>query len=130
MPLLSGQSTIGFQPLILNVNPTVVLDSNKEIIWMPDKAVKTWLLEQLKPENNLLAHLTLKGNFICNQEKTLYLDGEMFDGTDLKNGSGDGRRGGDFEMWFWLKSTKSTSGETIAPPTASTQPRSRRSRPG
>ena len=60
--------------------------------------------------NRVLAHLTLKGNFIWAQrDPSLYLDGEVFgflqDGgatTDIRLPSGNGRRGGDFEMWFWL----------------------------
>ena len=67
-------------------------------------------------ENNLgyrlLARLTLKGDFIWGlNDSTLYLDGDVFgiarqdpDGThtSLQFPSGDGKRGGDFGMWFWL----------------------------
>jgi hypothetical protein len=56
----------------------------------------------------------LKGNFIWSQDDPdLFLDGETF-GTPRGDGttalrprpdgmlSGENRRGGDFEMWFWL----------------------------
>ncbi len=54
-------------------------------------------------------HITLKGNVIWSAEDpSLYLDGETL-GTqrgetenNLRFPSGDGKRGGDFEMWFWL----------------------------
>jgi hypothetical protein len=58
----------------------------------------------------VLARLTLKGNYIWSSEDaSLYLDGELF-GVAESNGtvvaarapSGDGRRGGDLELWFWL----------------------------
>ncbi len=71
--------------------------------------------------DRVLAHLTLKGNFIwAANDPDCYLDGNAFDienpngepsgstsssgliRTDLRFPSGDGRRGGDFEMWFWL----------------------------
>jgi len=57
----------------------------------------------------LLVHLTLKGNFIYAVEHAnVNLDGEVFgvlQGSTLEvklPRSGDGRRGGDLEMWFWL----------------------------
>jgi hypothetical protein len=56
----------------------------------------------------LLVRLTLKGNFIWGPKAPeLYLDGEAFGvpaakRVDAKLPSGNGRRGGDFEMWFWL----------------------------
>ena len=57
----------------------------------------------------LLVHLTLKGNFIYAVEHaSVNLDGEVFgvlQGSTLEvklPRSGDGRRGGDLEMWFWL----------------------------
>ena len=69
------------------------------------------MMIELKRGDRILAHLTLKGNFIWAADNPeLYLDGEAFgiqapDGTTNTNlhlPSGDGRRGGDFEMWFWL----------------------------
>jgi hypothetical protein len=64
-------------------------------------------------DKGILARLTLKGNFIWSQsDPQLYLDGDTFGvaqtdasgrpslGINLP--SGDGRQGGDFQMWFWL----------------------------
>jgi len=67
------------------------------------------LLSQSGRRGPLLARLTLKGNFIwAIKPPGLYLDGDAF-GIPAENGktnlrfpSGDGRPGGDFEMWFWL----------------------------
>jgi hypothetical protein len=67
--------------------------------------------------DKVLLRLTLKGNFIWSTEaaKTFpenpagFLDGEAFrapDGvgeSELILPSGDRRRGGDFEIWFWLR---------------------------
>jgi hypothetical protein len=58
--------------------------------------------------NFWLAHLTVKGNFIwAKGHQELQLNGEafgFFDGnTNLHFPSGDCGRGGDFEMWFWIK---------------------------
>jgi hypothetical protein len=57
----------------------------------------------------VLVRLRLMGNFVWGPEAEpkLYLDGEGFglpgrDRADLRLPSGNGRRGGDFEMWFWL----------------------------
>ena len=57
----------------------------------------------------MLCRLTLEGNFIWGKERQpdLYLDGDTFgipgDGhVDARLPSGNGRRGGDFKMWFWL----------------------------
>lgn len=107
---------IGFQPLILAGN--VGLENNKENIirWNPTSFTKTSLANFLvgTPNNSndppkVLARLTLKGNFIwADEDHTLYLylDGEAFGventNSNLDLPSGDGRRGGDFEMWFWL----------------------------
>lgn len=109
-----GNSVIGFQPLILAAD---VKDSENSIIWTPALDTATWLRKNLFPVirergiDRLLAHLTLKGNFIwaADHPELLYLDGEAFGvrnsgrtNIDLHMPSGDGRRGGDFEMWFWL----------------------------
>ena len=105
---------IGFQPLILAGD--VGLDNSKKIIrWNPTDSTKSWLERILNNMLNqsdvskILARLTLKGNFIwADEDHTLYLDGEAFgmgntdSNSNLVLPSGDGRRGGDFEMWFWL----------------------------
>lgn len=92
----------------------------EHIIWALTNQAADWLpreilayQERLRIER-LLARLTVKGNFIWAQDKPgFYLDGETYGipaengsiGLDLKQGSGNGRRGGDFEMWFWLTSS-------------------------
>jgi hypothetical protein len=100
----------GFQPLILAAD----LDSDQNvIIWRPTEAAADWLREvvvNVEENQRVLARLTLKGNFIWAQDDPdLFLDGDVFGhrqegtgNTDLRLPSGDGRRGGDFEMWFWL----------------------------
>jgi hypothetical protein len=106
---------LGFQPLILAANVTV---ANQEIRWVPSTHASNWLQGTLMPTlvsrqiaDRVLAHLTLKGNYIWsldNKKTEIYLDAEVF-GTlskqeriDLRLPSGDRRKGGDFEMWFWL----------------------------
>jgi len=104
---------IGYRPLILAAN---IKAEGNTIHWIPTSATHSWLLEKLfgmmiklNRGDRLLAHLTLKGNFIwAEKDSSLYLDGEAFGvqagktETNLKLPIGNGRRGGDFEMWFWL----------------------------
>jgi hypothetical protein len=110
---LWGGAVIGFQPLILAADPKV--DDNV-ILWNPTSVTRAWLLQlfdrmtRFERGDRVLAHLTLKGNFIWAQDNPeLFLDGEVFgvrqpgtSNTDLRLPSGDGPRGGDFEMWFRL----------------------------
>lgn len=111
--------SIGFTTV--TVAATVNADDNT-IVWVPQQGqvivdVAAWLgstlLDALTQRTHgvisrVLGRLTLKGNFIWGrQEPDLYLDGNAFgvsarDHTALALPSGDGRRGGDFEMWFWL----------------------------
>jgi hypothetical protein len=64
-------------------------------------------------DKGILARLTLKGNCIWSEsDPQVYLDGDTFGvaQTDasgrptlgLSLPSGDGRQGGEFQMWFWL----------------------------
>jgi hypothetical protein len=102
---------IGFQPLILNATVSV---KESTISWNPTSITQQWLQNILfqrglrNVTDRVLAHLTLKGNFIFSPDAKLYLDGEAF-GRPNDNGridldlpTGDDRKGGDFEMWFWL----------------------------
>ena len=95
---------------------------NNEIFWRPatkpPSEVQPWLAEALLAAveqqthgqiTRLLARLTLAGNYIWgpDREPELYLDGDTFgagggDHVDARLPSGDRRRGGDLEMWFWL----------------------------
>jgi hypothetical protein len=103
------------QPMIVQANLT--LDGTGTIIfWTPTSDAITGLTQvfsQAPPPSPLLAHLTLRGNYIwALGNPSLFLDGETFGGPDPSGNqrtslllpSGDGRRGGDFEMWFWLTS--------------------------
>ena len=114
---------IGYQPTILAANAEVNGNGNV-ISWKPLGGTSSWLTDELSellkifPENQgsnrVLAHLTLKGNFIwAANDPQVYLDGEAFGIKDedktphsLRLPSGDGRRGGNFEMWFWLVSNR------------------------
>jgi hypothetical protein len=117
----------GFQPLILA--STVQMRENT-ILWRPTEACNAWLLERLFQRLNIqevtdriLAHLTIKGHFIwrgeSGEEPTVYVDGDAFGRpsragrVDVRLPSGDGRRGGDFEMWFWLMPADTRRGLTI-----------------
>ena len=119
---------IGFQPLILRAR---VSTQGGMILWQPHPATAGWLRQTLfnrplspsgQAIRRFLCHLTLKGNFIWNAGvevgaiPDLYLDGDNFGAPqDARVGarfpSGDGRRGGDFEMWFWLE-----RGDLVTPP--------------
>jgi hypothetical protein len=109
---------IGFVTLTLAADVTA---DNKEIIWNPSNQapshVQAWLEQRVLDVvrnrtdggvRRLLCRLTLKGNYIWGPtDPELYLDGDAFgipggDHVDVLLPSGNGRRGGDFEMWFWL----------------------------
>jgi hypothetical protein len=112
---------IGAQPIVLDA--TLSTDSTAtNIIWQPSQPVQVWLRSNGPFANvdarieRLLVRLTLKGNFIWSQPRPesprMYLDGDAFGvmnagstrtDIDFKDGTGDGVRGGDFEMWFWLR---------------------------
>ena len=119
------QWVLAFQPIILAA--TVSSNEDNIIRWRPTKQTAQWLKGSLFSAigNNtheqltmVLARLTLKGNFIWGLETNeknpdLYLDGDTFGmyaddenfqnhHTALKLPSGNSKRGGDFEMWFWL----------------------------
>ena len=105
---------VGFQPLLLA--GTVSAVDSAGVQWVPSDVCRRWfgniLFKQLNPNLNpnfrLLVQVILKGRFIWSVgDPDLFLDGEAFgrrQGKDvgLTLPSGDGRRGGDFEMWFWL----------------------------
>ena len=115
---LWGDPVIGYQPLILGATVNSELES---IFWLVTEPCKEWLGKlfdilgkQKRETRRVLARLTLKGNFIWN-EKGQYLDGEVFgipgSGraiTAVELPSGDGRRGGDLHLWFWLVESKPT----------------------
>jgi hypothetical protein len=112
---LWGDNVIGFQPIILAAIVNIVNEEKNSIKWLPMPATEVWLLQRLfsmmqefKRGDRVLAHLALKGNFVwALSDPRLYLDGEVFgfqrdNTTEARFPSGDGVRGGDLEMWFWL----------------------------
>ena len=87
--------------------------ANNVISWRPltqTQAELSQLIIANLSERGILARLTLKGNFIWAQnDPTTFLDGEAFgshqngaNNLSLSLPSGNKRRGGDFETWFWL----------------------------
>ena len=123
---------VGFQTTTLAAN--VNADDN-DIFWTPvtqaPNNVQQWLAESLLNVvlaqthgqiERVLARLTLKGNFIWGRaDRGEYLDGEAFGvrgdrGTAIALPTGDGRRGGDFEMWFWLAAPQQPT-PTVTTPT-------------
>jgi hypothetical protein len=102
----------GFEPLVLAAD--VKLAEANVIGWFPREPARQWLrqlfvlLGGLDLGGRVQARLTLEGNFIWAQGRPdLYLDGDAFgeaggNAIGLRLPSGDGRRGGDFQMWFFL----------------------------
>jgi hypothetical protein len=107
---------VGYQQIRLAADT----DANaKQITWSPTKKAQTWLSERLftalakqPAETRVLAHLVLLGNFVWEAGRPdAWVDGDLF-GMRGKAGeafptigrwpTGDGRRGGNLHMWFWL----------------------------
>lgn len=118
LPFPEGDGFIGaFVPVVLRGR--VSLGATTSVRWSPDDGVIQWLQERVAEAQHrgierVLARLRLKGNFVWSEkDPSIFVDGDSF-GTRGVNGqtellrdaagllSGDGRRGGDFEMWFWL----------------------------
>jgi uncharacterized protein DUF6519 len=84
------------------------------IEWLRRSLSNAMVQSQVPQANRALARLKLKGHFIWSaKDPDLFLDGEVFGlrrpkgaiipPTELRlPQSGDRRRGGDFEMWFYL----------------------------
>ncbi len=107
---------IGYLPMRLAAN---AVTNQEMIMWTPEKFTQSWLETELipmmgkqEPGTRVLAHLTLLGNFIWQVGKPeVCIDGDLF-GMREKPGdvfptagrwpTGDGRRGGNLHMWFWL----------------------------
>jgi hypothetical protein len=110
----------GFLPFILAGN---LAATQTEISWFPSVSPATWLNALLNEpsEQRILAHLTVKGNFIwSNKPSQIYLDGEAFGrprgrSEDIGLPSGDGRRGGTFDMWFWIVKSLDVGSVTVEP---------------
>jgi uncharacterized protein DUF6519 len=107
----SAPPLLGYQSLILSGNVGAV---GTTIVWQPTPETATALanLPSLKLPNDrgILAHLTLKGNFVwARSNPALFLDADAFAlpqagtvTTSLNLPSGDRRRGGTLDTWFWL----------------------------
>jgi len=134
---VGGAAIVGFQPLTLAA--TVTAQGN-DILWTPlvqqPNNVAQWLIDSLLSTifnqthgqiQRVLTHLTLKGNFIWSlADPKQYLDGETFgvqsgQASGVTLPSGDGRRGGTLEMWFWLAPPASPT-PTVTIPTVTTLP--------
>jgi hypothetical protein len=109
----------GYQPLILAASVGV---NAALIAWNPIPDAQSFLVHNLSQRfgrtgGRTLACLTLKGNFIRDANETEWLDGEIF--APLPNHpelpSGNGRRGGDFELWFWITQGIFLSGLALNP---------------
>jgi hypothetical protein len=127
----------GFQPLVVPATVTVAANAsgNSEVLLVvsgqPFQFIRFVLTEmsRLNLGSTMLARLTLKGDFIWGRDDaTLFLDGDAF-GIARKDAdgsshiglrlpkSGDGHRGGDFEMWFWFALPITVASLTFDPAT-------------
>ncbi len=105
-PFLAGYDVVVMPAESISVDGTF-------LFWKPSPAALSWVASEIKrlsevlgQDVQILARLTLKGNFIwAPNAPELYVDGETL-GDTVEDGlalpSGDGKRGGDFETWFWL----------------------------
>ena len=125
---LGGSTAPGAGYLVFNLAGTVrAAPNSKAITWRPTPEANNLLSQIVSAvppgDRGILTRLTLKGNFIwAAQNRNLYLDGEAFGvfqggatNTFLQFPSGDKRRGGDFEMWFWLVAAQAALAGITAP---------------
>jgi Family of unknown function (DUF6519) len=124
LPNSQGGTLTGYSALMLAADVSVATGDTATgdatgswIHWASAAASTQAIIGQLNSvleagEAKILARFVLKGNFIwALNNPGLYLDGDSFgvigdanNPTNLRLPSGDSRRGGDFEMWFWLVS--------------------------
>jgi hypothetical protein len=125
----------GYQPLILPAAVRVAANSTggSEILLIVSGQPLLYLqglltaMAELNLGDSVLVRLTLKGDFIWGRDDpTMFLDGDSFGitrtdpdgsthiGLRLPK-SGDGRRGGDFQMWFRLALPLTVSGLSFNP---------------
>jgi hypothetical protein len=117
LPIPTSPPSGGFNPFILAATVSVGSAGSGTVTWTPTAAAQAALLNNVAPGGlPLLARLTLKGNFVSAQGNSgVYLNGAVLGvsggqgTTSLQLPSGDGRRSGDFEMWFWLTSQPAVS---------------------
>jgi hypothetical protein len=123
------EGVIGYRPLVLRGD---VDADERGILWAPAREIDGWLRETLFEKmaahdrgDTIVAHLTLKGNFIwAREDPALLLDGEAVAApgdrghpSGLELPSGDDRRGGDFEMWFRIRSELFSVRSVVLDPT-------------
>jgi hypothetical protein len=112
---LWGDTAVGTVPLTLN---GIAVANGPTIVWKPDDRVRAWLLGRFGSVvkglaiSELLVHLRLRGRFVYELGQPLVnVDGEAFGFAFVEPTatlaalflSGDGRRGGDLELWFRLQ---------------------------
>jgi hypothetical protein len=110
----AASNLVGFYLLKLAAHTRVYKDDHHFIVWVPTGQAVEWTQEVFKQMSKprLLVHLTLRGSFIwAETNAVLLVDGDTFgepDGnrTALRLPIGNGLRGGDLEMWFWLVPTR------------------------
>ncbi len=117
VPFATAAATplVGYQALILAGDVGVGEgEAANTIVWQPtadtSAALATLPSLKLAGDRGILARLTLRGSFIWARDNPgLLLDGDAFAlptagtvTTSLSLPTGDRRRGGTFEMWFWL----------------------------
>ncbi|TSC32942.1 DUF6519 domain-containing protein [Corallococcus sp. Z5C101001] len=89
--------------------------SGKNIQWVPSASAFEWMdrLRWMNVDNmsnpRMLAKLRIQGGFIHSLDGTRLLDGEATSRSLAERfaigypNRGDGRQGGDFELWFWIQ---------------------------
>ena len=118
-----ARNVVGFQEIKLSAQTEA---GGPIIQWTMHTEANRWIEDPLFTHmaditDRFLLRLTLKGNFIFagNQNEQRFLDGDSFgrpggnNRTDVILPSGDTRRGGDFEMWFWIARREGTGGPLI-----------------
>jgi hypothetical protein len=115
----SIKTILFYLPLKIPATVDIDKENGRVINWKPVHDFKKIIIQPvnkinkknpLSPTTHLLAHLTIKGNYIYDVNRQFILDGESFsklNGTrSIEMPSGDGRKGGDFWMWFWINLKK------------------------
>lgn len=103
---------VGFTTVDLAASVNV--DDNS-LFWTPSEECQEWMQKLLFPAlrraergvDRLLARLTLRGSFLLAREpeREIHVDGDTFRTRKVPGyvvPSGDGRRGGTLDVWFWV----------------------------
>ncbi|HEX3151312.1 MAG TPA: DUF6519 domain-containing protein [Gemmataceae bacterium] len=96
-----------YLPVIIDADVKLV---DNRIHWKPKEKTGTLIENWLKApgRDDLIARVTILGNFVFNKKLNLYLDGDSFTSAEKKNKLtiGDGRAGGDFRMLLKLQQSE------------------------